>query len=93
MVRNNEVVSHFQYGGTRLKTKNLYIKEGKTGTALYNYATPIAFRTNMGKVYVGDKKYSPTTSTIQNQIDGEKVDVPKFKKILNDSELYNTGRL
>lgn len=51
-------------------TSNLKIQKQPNGWALVNYSTPIVYRDSTGKVFFNSRKYSPTTSTIQNVIRG-----------------------
>lgn len=92
MTTNKAVIDDFLRGGSSEKTKNLKtIKKGNS-SVLYNYATPIAYRDSTGQVYQTDKKFSSSTSTIQNQIFGEKVKNDVFKEFV-EKETYETGRL
>lgn len=95
MATNKEVLKAFEQGKTGVKSKNVYIKETQFGKVLYNYKTPLAYRNNNGNIYVGDKKYSSSTSAIQNDIYGKRVDKDNFKEILGKAGVKrgDMGRL
>lgn len=74
-MRNNDVIATFVNGGTNAKAKNLYID----GDKLMNYNTCLAQRIESGNIVVNMTKYSPTTSTIQNVLNGS---IPAYSKII-----------
>jgi len=68
---------------------NLKISKQDNGWALINYATPLMFRDDEGKLYFNTDKYSVTTSKVQNQIKGalegvdyEEVDEEEIKNVI-----------
>lgn len=70
MAKNIEVIKAFIHGGTKTKTRNLYIDNDK----LINYGTTIAERVwNSGRYFytVNVSKYSQSTTTIQNALQRE----------------------
>lgn len=63
------------------------------GDVLYSYATPIAIRKD-GVVYVVDKKFSVTTTKLQNALNGAKrIDVEAFKAMLKEKGITEIGYL
>lgn len=70
-MKNIEVIRTFVNGGTKAKTKNLHID----GDKLINYNTCIAVRKS-GNIVINNKKYSVTTSKIQNMLRRE---IPSYK--------------
>lgn len=58
---NYELVRKFRDGATKGIAGHLYIK----GDELINYSTVIAYRDDNGKFHLNVKKYSRTTSKIQ----------------------------
>jgi len=59
---NYELIKEFKKGATKGIAGHLYIK----GNELINYSTIIAYRDDNGKFHLNVKKYSRTTSKIQN---------------------------
>lgn len=74
--KNLDVVETFVLDhtpNTRMKTKNIVMNETDIGLILVNYSTGIALRasanTNEGwKIYLNSRKYSVSTSSIQNMV-------------------------
>ena len=98
MARKTDLIYDFGSGRKdRGKISSLSIHKGKEGTALYSYATPIAYRDKKGNIYMADKKYSVTTSTDQNVIKraySPKIeDKEMFKNRLEKDGIFSTGRL
>lgn len=58
---NEELIRKFRDGAIKGISSHLYIK----GNELINYSTVIAYRCN-GKFYLNNRKYSRSTSKIQN---------------------------
>jgi hypothetical protein len=72
VTRNDQVIEEFLTSGKEVNTKNLSTHSGPDGmTLLRNYGTLIAVRNNKGKVEILDKKFSTTTSRIQNKVEAE----------------------
>lgn len=99
MARNREsLLSEFVEGKEKGKASSLSIYQNSKGTALYSYATPIAFRDKeTGNIYATDKKFSMSTSKQQNALK-RKTDVKvesneEFKERLRDNNVFMTGRL
>jgi len=97
MANRNDILNKFVYGETRGKASSLSIsKEGK-GTALYSYATPIAYRDKQGNIYATDKKFSKSTTTQQNSLkrttDVKVLKNDEFKEKLRKEEVYSRGIL
>ena len=86
------LVRSFVDGETRGTASALSIR----GNVLYSYATPIALRKD-GRIYMADKRYSRTTSVHQNAIrhEGHPIIVTRdqFATLLDDAEVWDTGRL
>ena len=61
---NENVIREFKRGATKGMACHLYIK----GNELINYSTVLAFRDENGGFHVNTRKYSSTTSKIQNYI-------------------------
>lgn len=59
---NYELIKKFKNGATKGVSGHLYIK----GNELINYSTVIAYRDENNKFHLNTKKYSRTTTTIQN---------------------------
>ena len=56
-----DVIRMFNYGATKGIASHLYIK----GNKLINYDTVIAYRDNEGRIFLNVKKYTASTSKIQ----------------------------
>lgn len=98
MVKKKEIIDDFYSGRTKGKASSLKIDDSAKGTALYSYATPIAYRDKSGKVYMTDKKFSVTTTTDQNYLKAKSnVYVMKndsYKKLLDKNKVsYGFSRL
>lgn len=68
MVTREKVINDFYEGKKKGKASSLSIDDTNKGTALYSYATPIAYRNKEGKVYMTSKRFSQSTSTQQNKL-------------------------
>lgn len=97
MADRNDIINKFVYGETRGKSSSLSISKESKGTALYSYATPIAYRDSKGNIYATDKKFSRTTSKQQTALkNATNVKVLKnemYKDKLKKEEVYSEGRL
>lgn len=94
-VINAFVLDHPVHLNLRLRTANIVITNPKEGEyALINYSTGIALRVpvenDLWKIYLNKKKYSVTTSKIQNmirqiaksgQVEIEEIDDVNFNKM------------
>lgn len=90
MVNTSILTEDFIRGkATKGKSASLSVQDYDKSTILFNYRTPIAIREkNTGDVWVGDKKYSMTTSKHQNRVanwGGQKIPQTEFKKKLNEN--------
>tara|TARA_R100001463_G_scaffold2092_4_gene8969 strand:- start:1606 stop:1872 length:267 start_codon:yes stop_codon:yes gene_type:complete len=72
-------------------TKSLRVEYGLIDT-YYSYATPVAFRSHDGKLYVSENVWSRTTGKHLTQIDGgdRKSRIPhdQFEKLLNETRKH-----
>jgi len=82
---------------TKGKSASLSVQDYSGSTVLSNYGTPIAIREkDTGNVWVGDKKYSTTTSKHQNRIanwGGRKIPHEEFVEKLKKNNADTGGRL
>lgn len=70
-------------------TENLKIRKEDDGWSLVNYSTVIAYRPNgSGTVYFNKRKYSVTTSKIQNQIRSKAKQNDVRLKEMDEKEVY-----
>ena len=74
-------------------THNKNLQASIINDVLYSYATPIAIRKD-GTVYAVDKKFSNTTTRLQDTLRGAtKISVEEFKEILIEKGITNFGYL
>lgn len=68
-VSNDSVIDAFISGDRKIRSQHLYINRNSNGTrTLVNYSTPIAYLSKDGVMYVNSRRYSVTTSKIQNRL-------------------------
>ena len=74
-------------------THNKNLQASIINDVLYSYATPIAIRKD-GKIYEVDKKFSNTTTRLQDALRGAtKISVEEFKEMLTEKGITNFGYL
>jgi hypothetical protein len=74
-------------------THNKNLQASIINDVLYSYATPIAIRKD-GTVYAVDKKFSNTTTRLQDTLRGAtKISVEEFKEMLTEKGITNFGYL
>lgn len=98
MSNRNDIIDDFYYGRKeKSKASSLSVKPEGKGSALYSYATPIAYKDGNGNIYMTDKKFSSTTSTQQNKLYAKggvkKLSNDEYKEKLKEDGVYSEGRL
>lgn len=82
---NRDLIKEFKNGATKGVASHLYIK----GDELINYSTVIAYRKD-GKFYLNSRKYSQSTSKIQNYC-REILDIAEEYEDENHCYYWNAG--
>jgi len=68
-MKNEDVIIAYVNGATKASSKHLYIEKASKDTyGLKNYGTWLLYKTKEGDWLLNTKKYSVTTSKIQNYI-------------------------